>query len=96
MAKPQTQSRKISQIPTSLIIIFLLVYRWLLSPLLGGNCRFTPSCSEYALEAFQESGLIKGCALSLCRLIKCHPWHRGGFDPVPKCHKTTKPHQPTH
>lgn len=58
-------------------------YRLLLSPLLGRNCRFHPSCSEYALEALQRHGAVKGLWLALRRLSSCHPWHPGGFDPVP-------------
>lgn len=59
-------------------------YQFLISPLLGNNCRFYPSCSCYALESVENHGVIKGGYLSLRRLIKCHPFHTGGYDPVPQ------------
>lgn len=62
----------------------ILLYRKLLSPILGRNCRYLPSCSEYAYESIEEHGTIKGTWMSLRRLGRCHPWHEGGFDPVPK------------
>ena len=66
-----------------LILQLLKVYRLLLSPWLGNNCRFHPSCSHYAEQAIREHGAIKGCWLTIKRLGKCHPWHEGGLDPVP-------------
>ncbi len=66
------------------ILLFLLrCYKLGISPFLGQNCRFYPSCSEYAAEAINVHGAVKGCALAACRLSKCHPWHAGGLDPVP-------------
>jgi putative membrane protein insertion efficiency factor len=59
------------------------LYQWTLSPWLGGGCRFYPSCSNYALEAFHTHGFLRGGWLTLCRLGKCHPFHPGGFDPPP-------------
>lgn len=61
----------------------VLAYRFLLRPWLGQNCRFHPSCSEYALEALSTHGGWKGGWLALQRLSHCHPWHEGGLDPVP-------------
>ncbi len=61
-------------------------YRYLLSPLLGHNCRFYPSCSQYAEQAIEEHGVVKGTGLALRRISKCHPWHEGGIDPVPSNH----------
>ena len=52
--------------------------------MIGPNCRFHPSCSGYAIEALQEHGAIKGMQLTLCRILKCHPFHLGGYDPVPR------------
>lgn len=60
------------------------VYRYGISPLLGRNCRFHPSCSEYAAEAVSEHGALKGSWLALKRVSCCHPFHPGGYDPVPK------------
>lgn len=58
-------------------------YRWFVSPMLGVNCRFAPSCSEYALEAVTRHGALGGGALAVRRLCRCHPWGGSGFDPVP-------------
>ncbi|MCB1661284.1 MAG: membrane protein insertion efficiency factor YidD [Pseudomonadales bacterium] len=66
-----------------LIISLLKGYRYLISPLLGNNCRFYPSCSCYAETAISRFGLFRGGWLSLQRLSKCHPWHSGGIDQVP-------------
>jgi putative membrane protein insertion efficiency factor len=59
------------------------LYQWTLSPWLGGACRFYPSCSNYALEAVEIHGAVRGSWLALKRLCKCHPFHPGGFDPPP-------------
>jgi uncharacterized protein len=61
-------------------------YQQLISPLLGPHCRFHPSCSQYAVEAMTEHGTLSGLWLSVKRIVKCHPMHEGGFDPVPKKH----------
>ncbi|WP_392384630.1 membrane protein insertion efficiency factor YidD [Marinomonas primoryensis] len=67
--------------------IFLVKgYQFLISPLLGNNCRFYPSCSQYMIQAIERFGVIKGIYLGGERLSKCHPWHEGGMDPVPPCH----------
>jgi len=58
-------------------------YRYAVSPLLGTNCRFTPTCSEYAVEAVAKYGAVKGIWLSIKRVSRCHPWHHGGYDPLP-------------
>ncbi|MBC9933769.1 membrane protein insertion efficiency factor YidD [Chitinophaga qingshengii] len=64
--------------------IFLIkVYQWLISPLLGAKCRYTPSCSQYGLEAFRKYGVFKGGWLTIKRVLSCHPWGGHGYDPVP-------------
>jgi len=68
---------------TRLMLLAIRAYRYLLSPWWGNQCRFDPTCSEYAIGAIQEHGALRGGWLALRRLTKCHPWHRGGFDPVP-------------
>ncbi|MBX7142991.1 MAG: membrane protein insertion efficiency factor YidD [Oligoflexia bacterium] len=59
-------------------------YKVLVSPLLGQRCRFEPYCSDYALEAVEKHGLVKGSGLALWRVLRCNPWCRGGHDPVPQ------------
>jgi len=73
-----------------LLIALLRAYRWLVSPLLlalfspQGICRYTPSCSEYAIEAVRTHGAWRGARLAAQRLLRCHPWGDGGHDPVPQ------------
>ena len=64
-------------------LIFIRAYQLILSPILGPACRFYPTCSEYAYKAVMRYGLPKGLFLALKRLLRCHPLHPGGFDPVP-------------
>jgi putative membrane protein insertion efficiency factor len=64
--------------------LLIRLYQWTVSPLLGPACRFHPSCSQYALEALLRFGVLRGGALALKRLARCHPWNPGGFDPVPE------------
>ncbi|HWC78190.1 MAG TPA: membrane protein insertion efficiency factor YidD [Blastocatellia bacterium] len=65
-----------------LLIYLLKAYKLLISPLLPPACRFTPTCSEYAVEAIGEYGALRGSYMALRRLLKCHPFHPGGYDPV--------------
>lgn len=65
------------------LVALLRAYQYAISPLLGRNCRYVPSCSEYAAEAVQKYGAARGGWLGLKRVCRCHPWHPGGYDPVP-------------
>lgn len=67
-----------------MLLAALAAYRYLFRPLLGANCRFYPSCSDYASEAIERHGALRGALLALGRVSRCHPWHPGGFDPVPR------------
>jgi uncharacterized protein len=68
-------------------VIFLIeLYRHTISPMRLPTCRFAPTCSQYAVEALSEYGLARGGWLAMVRLLKCGPWHRGGWDPVPERH----------
>jgi putative membrane protein insertion efficiency factor len=67
----------------ALLIGALRIYQYLFRPLLGANCRFYPSCSDYALEALTRHGALRGAWLAIRRVGRCHPWHAGGYDPVP-------------
>jgi len=80
MAKNNSTSKKIA-------VVFIRGYQKWLSPLLGNNCRFHPTCSQYAIEAINKFGVVKGCWLASKRIIKCHPLHAGGEDPVPQSKK---------
>lgn len=74
---------------SSLFILLVRGYRLLISPLFPPCCRYTPSCSEYAIEALQQHGALKGIWLALRRILRCHPWGRSGYDPVPHCKQHT-------
>jgi len=78
-------ARLLRKIPTVLLVGLLRGYQYLISPLLGPRCRFWPSCSNYAIEALRLHGPARGGWLALKRIVKCHPWHAGGIDPVPAC-----------
>ena len=67
-----------------LVRLILRGYQYLISPLLGNHCRFYPSCSQYAIEAIERFGVLRGGMLALARLSRCPPWPPGGLDPVPE------------
>ncbi|WP_444943234.1 membrane protein insertion efficiency factor YidD [Microbulbifer sp. ZKSA006] len=73
-----------------ILIKLIHVYRYLASPWVGNQCRFYPTCSRYSEEAIETHGVVKGGYLTLRRLIKCHPWHPGGLDPVPPADTRTR------
>ena len=66
-----------------LVILPIKIYQYAISPLLGSNCRFMPTCSEYTIEAIQKYGVIKGIKLGTKRICRCHPMGDSGYDPVP-------------
>ena len=66
-----------------ILILFIRCYQYLISPYIPSSCRYHPSCSSYAIEAIERHGSIAGTVLALRRLARCHPFHEGGYDPVP-------------
>jgi hypothetical protein len=66
----------------NLLIAFIKLYRYIVSPLVPSSCRFIPSCSAFALDAIAKYGCLKGSYLSVRRILRCHPFHHGGYDPV--------------
>jgi hypothetical protein len=79
------------KILVNILLLPVKFYKYFISPWLGGNCRFHPTCSEYCREAVEKRGLIKGCFLSIYRLLRCNPWGGSGYDPVPE----KEPKEPT-
>ena len=73
----------ISALMRAAAVAVLHVYQYLFRPLLGRSCRFMPSCSDYAIEAITRHGILRGSWLTVRRVGRCHPWHPGGYDPVP-------------
>ncbi len=71
------------RLPQKMLMGLVMAYRLLISPSLGSNCRFEPSCSAYSLQALRQHGAVTGSYLTLRRLARCHPWCDGGHDPVP-------------
>ena len=76
--------RVLRQVPARTLILVIELYRTYVSPLRLPTCRFTPTCSEYAVESLRTHGALKGSILSVVRLLKCAPWHSGGYDPTPE------------
>lgn len=77
-------------IPARILIRLVRLYRATLSHWLGGQCRFHPTCSAYAIEALHTHGAIRGSRLAISRILRCHPWAKAGFDPVPKTQSGTE------
>ncbi|MBV9734827.1 MAG: membrane protein insertion efficiency factor YidD [Acidisphaera sp.] len=71
--------------PATVLTGGVRLYQWTLRPLIGGHCRFTPSCSDYAIEALATHGAWRGAMLTGRRILRCNPWTSGGPDPVPPC-----------
>ena len=68
----------------TIVLALIRVYQRVLSPILGQNCRFHPTCSQYSYRAIQTHGVLRGTKLAVTRILKCHPWHAGGIDEVPE------------
>lgn len=64
------------------LILVIYIYRYTLSPIMGNQCRFYPTCSAYAEDALRKKGAWRGSIMAIKRLLRCHPWHEGGYDPV--------------
>ena len=73
----------LNKVATFPLLLLIRGYQLIVSPLLGSNCRFMPTCSEYAMESLRSHGLIKGSYLTIKRIGKCHPWGGHGYDPIP-------------
>jgi uncharacterized protein len=77
---------RLRALPVRALVFLIELYRNTVSPLRLPTCRFTPTCSQYAVDALTEYGVVRGSWLTLVRLAKCGPWHRGGWDPIPERH----------
>jgi putative membrane protein insertion efficiency factor len=75
---------KLSRVPGAGLIAVIEAYQRWISPLLGPRCRYFPSCSQYAALAIERHGVVRGSYLTVRRLLRCHPFHTGGYDPVPE------------
>ena len=75
---------------TYILIKLIKLYKYLVSPLIGQSCKYLPTCSEYSIDALKTFGFFKGLLLSMKRILSCHPWSNGGFDPIKKKIKVKK------
>ena len=75
--------KTITQLPANFLILLIRIYQVTLSPFIGRNCRYTPTCSNYGIEAIKKYGAIKGGWLTIKRILSCNPWGGSGYDPVP-------------
>ena len=82
---------RVRRLPVRCVVFLIELYRTYVSPLRLPTCRFTPTCSQYAVEALNEYGVVRGGWLAGVRLVKCGPWHRGGWDPVPARRRMSAP-----
>ena len=74
------------------LVLMVRLYQWTLRPFIGAQCRFEPSCSHYAIEALRVHGAVRGTVMSMGRVLRCNPWHGGGYDPVPCCRAHAQTH----
>lgn len=79
----QGRVANLKDVPRTVALVLVRFYRSYVSPLFPPTCRYVPTCSEYAMIALQKYGFIKGSWLATKRICRCHPWHPGGYDPVP-------------
>ncbi len=82
-AEASSPTARVASWPARLLILPIRGYQLFISPALPPMCRFTPSCAAYAVGSLREHGALRGLWLTVRRLSKCHPWHAGGYDPVP-------------
>jgi len=73
-----------NQMAKTVVLQLLRAYRWAISPMFLPACRYVPTCSEYAIEAVDRHGALRGSLLAICRVLRCHPFAKGGYDPVVK------------
>lgn len=78
-----TYGERVRRLPAAALLVLIRGYQLLLSPMLPASCRYIPSCSAYAAEAVTKYGALRGGWMAVRRIGRCHPFHRGGFDPVP-------------
>ena len=76
-------SANVATVPSRIVALVIRGYQRFISPALPPACRFSPTCSQYALEAVTRYGALKGTWLAVKRIVRCHPWHPGGYDPIP-------------
>ncbi len=86
MGPSSTNRRKtpwqwLSRLPGEVLIFLVRIYQWTLSPLVGRQCRFQPTCSNYFIQAVRKYGALRGSWRGVCRILRCHPWNPGGYDP---------------
>ena len=86
----QSHNNRLSSIAAQVLSLPIRFYRICISPLIPSRCRYTPTCSEYALEALQQHGPVRGLWLSIKRIGRCHPWGGHGYDPVPNKKSSNK------
>ena len=81
------------RLPQRAVLLLLRAYKWAISPMLPPACKYVPTCSEYAMEAVERYGAVRGGFMAAWRLLRCHPFAKGGYDPVVK--RTTQDHRQT-
>lgn len=94
-ASPGRKTNFMTNFPQRVTLLLLRGYKWAISPLFPPACRYVPTCSEYAMEAVERYGAIRGSFMTLIRLLRCHPFAKGGYDPVVK-HSAACDRESTH